>query len=80
VGATLLTFSLASSAFLFPLLLGGGKVRLMSNHIYEIIFTTFNFSEAAVAAVVFLVTTFGIIAIIPWAVRKATETLETRST
>jgi putative spermidine/putrescine transport system permease protein len=80
VGATLLTFALASSAFLFPLLLGGGKVRLMSNHIYEIIFTTFNFSDAAVAAIVLLVATFGIVAVIPWAIRKGMTVLEVRAT
>lgn len=78
VGTALLTFSVGSSAFLFPLLLGGGKVRLMSNHIYEIIFTTFNFSRAAVAAVVFLVSTVAIVAVIPWALRKAARAAEAR--
>jgi putative spermidine/putrescine transport system permease protein len=55
VGAGILTFSVAISSFLFPLLLGGGKVRMMSNHIYELIFVSFDIPFAAATAAIFLI-------------------------
>jgi len=57
VGAGVLTLSVAVSAFLFPLLLGGGRVRMMSNHIYELIFINFDIPYAAATALIFLVVT-----------------------
>jgi putative spermidine/putrescine transport system permease protein len=69
-GAAILTFSLAASAFLFPLLLGGGKVRMMSNHIYELIFVAFDIPYAAANAVVFLISTVALIAGLLFLVRS----------
>lgn len=54
VGAGVLTFSVAISSFLFPLLLGGGRVRMMSNQVYDLIFTSFDIPYAAATAVIFL--------------------------
>jgi putative spermidine/putrescine transport system permease protein len=54
VGAGVLTFSVAISSFLFPLLLGGGRVRMMSNQIYDLIFTSFDIPFGAATAVIFL--------------------------
>lgn len=55
IGAGILTFSVALSSFLFPLLLGGGKVRMMSNQVYDLIFVNFDIPYAAATAVIFLV-------------------------
>src|SRR5690606_16997608 len=55
VAASSLAFAMALSAFLFPLVLGGGRVRMVANAIYEHIFTSFDIPFAAAAATVFLV-------------------------
>lgn len=70
IGASVLTFSVAVGAFLFPLLLGGGKVQMMSNHIYDIIFVTFDIPYAAAAAMVFLVTAVPLIVMLPLLIRQ----------
>ena len=49
-----LCFGLGLSAFLFPLLLGGGRVRLMANFIYDEIFVSFNLPFAAASSAIFL--------------------------
>lgn len=54
VVAASLTFSIALSSFLFPLLLGGGRVRMMANYIYERLFVTYDAPLAAATSVVFL--------------------------
>lgn len=64
VGAGILTLSVAVSSFLFPLLLGGGKVRMMSNHIYELIFINFDIPFAAATAVIFLLTTILLVSLL----------------
>ncbi|MFH1137096.1 MAG: ABC transporter permease [Pseudomonadota bacterium] len=51
-----LTFALALSSFLFPLLLGGGRVKMMSNIIYEKIAVSYDLPFAAVLAVMLLLT------------------------
>ena len=55
VEATSLTYSLALSAFLFPMMLGGGKVKMMSNIIYENIYVTFDLPFAGALATILLV-------------------------
>lgn len=55
VAASALTFAVSLSSFLFPLVLGGGRVRLISNEIYDQIFVSFDIPFAATAATVFLV-------------------------
>lgn len=49
-----LTFALALSSFLFPLLLGGGRVKMMSNIIYEKIAISYDLPFAAVLAIMLL--------------------------
>ena len=51
-----LTFALALSSFLFPLLLGGGRVKMMSNIIYEKIAISYDLPFAAVLAMMLLLT------------------------
>ncbi len=55
VAGMTLCFGLGLSAFLFPLMLGGGRVRLMANFIYDEIFVSFNLPFAAAASAIFLV-------------------------
>ncbi len=54
VAASSLTFAVALSSFLFPLVLGGGRYRMASNAIYEHIFEAFNVPMAAASAMIFL--------------------------
>ena len=49
-----LTFALALSSFLFPLLLGGGRVKMISNIIYEKIAISYDLPFAAVLAIMLL--------------------------
>ena len=42
LGGTLITFALAASAFSFPLILGGGRVRVMSLEIRQRMLFTLN--------------------------------------
>lgn len=51
-----LCLALALSAFLFPLMLGGGRVRMVANYIYDQIFVSFNLPFAAAVSLVFLLT------------------------
>lgn len=55
IAASSLAFAMALSSFVFPLILGGGRVRMVANSIYEYIFTSFDFPFAAATATVFLV-------------------------
>jgi len=54
IEAACLTFALALSSFLFPLLLGGGRVKMISNIIYEKISVSYDLPFAAVLAIVLL--------------------------
>ncbi|WP_430397439.1 ABC transporter permease [Ferrovibrio sp.] len=73
VGAGILTLSVAVSSFLFPLLLGGGKVRMMSNHIYELIFINFDIPFAAATAVIFLLTTIILVSLLTFVLGALTN-------
>ncbi|MBB5214283.1 ABC transporter permease [Parapusillimonas granuli] len=55
ISASSLAFALALSSFVFPLILGGGRVRMVANSIYEHIFTSFDFPFAAATATIFLI-------------------------
>ncbi|ALM85988.1 ABC transporter permease [Bordetella sp. N] len=55
VAACSLSFAISLSTFAFPLVLGGGRMRMVANSIYENIFSTFNVPYAAAIATVFLV-------------------------
>ncbi len=61
VVAASLTYSLALSSFLFPLLLGGGRVRMVANHIYERLFVAYDVPFAAATSAVFLALSFAVI-------------------
>lgn len=54
IEAVSLTYSLALSAFLFPMMLGGGRVKMMANVIYEAMYITYNFSFAGTLATILL--------------------------
>lgn len=54
ISAIVLTFSVTISAFLFPLLLGGGRVIMAANLIYERLNSTFNMPAAAAMSFLFL--------------------------
>jgi len=73
VGGAALAFSLAISAFAFPLLLGGGRVRLISNYIYDQLFVAFDLPFAAAVSTLFLAVALAILlaffAIERWATR-----------
>jgi putative spermidine/putrescine transport system permease protein len=55
VAAASLSFAGALSAFLFPELLGGGRVRMAANLIYERIITDYNLPRVAAMAALFLI-------------------------
>jgi putative spermidine/putrescine transport system permease protein len=55
VSAASLSFAGALSAFLFPELLGGGRVHMASNVIFETMLTDFNLPRVAAMAALFLV-------------------------
>jgi len=62
--AASLTFAGALSAFLFPELLGGGRVHMASNVIYETILTDYNLPRVAAMAALFLVLTLSFLGIL----------------
>jgi putative spermidine/putrescine transport system permease protein len=71
VGAAILTYSLAVSAFSYPLLLGGGRVQFVSNYIYDILFVNFDIPYAAATAAIFLVATLAVMSMLPLILRFA---------
>jgi putative spermidine/putrescine transport system permease protein len=67
LSAASLSFAGALSAFLFPELLGGGRVHMASNVIYETILTDLNLPRVAAMAALFLVlalSAFAVLAIV----------------
>jgi len=54
ISAATLCFAGALSAFLFPELLGGGRVHMAANWIYESVITDFNLPRVAAMAALFL--------------------------
>jgi len=71
VAAASLTFAGALSAFLFPELLGGGRVHMASNVIYETILTDFNLPRVAAMAALFLVLALAALALLGVAQRRS---------
>jgi len=59
--AATLVYSLALSSFVFPLLLGGGRVQFVSDAIYSKIVVSFDRPYAAAASAVYLVVALGTI-------------------
>ena len=54
VGAALLTFTVTLSSFLFPLLLGGGRVQMAASLIYDKMQNSFDMPTAAAMSILFL--------------------------
>jgi putative spermidine/putrescine transport system permease protein len=73
VSAVSLSFAGALSAFLFPELLGGGRVHMASNVIYETILTDFNLPRVAAMAALFLILALAALALLA-AVQRSTST------
>jgi putative spermidine/putrescine transport system permease protein len=70
VSAASLSFAGALSAFLFPELLGGGRVHMAANVIYESIVTDFNLPRVAAMAVLFLLLALATLGLIGLAQRR----------
>lgn len=64
VSAASLSFAGALSAFLFPELLGGGRVHMASNVIFETMLTDFNLPRVAAMAALFLMLALGALALL----------------
>jgi putative spermidine/putrescine transport system permease protein len=71
VEAASLTLSLSLSSFLFPMMLGGGKVKMMSNIIYETIFVTYDFPFAGTLATILLVVSLAVVVLMTMLQRVA---------
>jgi putative spermidine/putrescine transport system permease protein len=71
VEAASLTYSLSLSAFLFPMMLGGGRVKMMSNVIYETIYVTFDFPFAGTMATILLVVSIAVVVLMSLLQRTA---------
>lgn len=65
-----LVYSIALASFLFPMVLGGGKVRMVANQIYDRMFTEYDVPYAAATAVVFLISAFASIWLINLVAKK----------
>ena len=65
-----LIYSIALASFLFPMLLGGGKVRMVANQIYDRMFVEYDVPFAAATAVVFLISAFASIWLINLIAKK----------
>lgn len=65
-----LVYSIALASFLFPMILGGGKVRMIANQIYDRMFTEYDIPYAAATAVVFLLSAFLSIWLISFIAKK----------
>ena len=65
-----LVYSIALASFLFPMLLGGGKVRMVANQIYDRMFVEYDIPYAAATAVVFLISAFASIWLMAFVAKK----------
>lgn len=73
VSAASLSFAGAMSAFLFPELLGGGRVHMASNVIFETILTDFNLPRVAAMAALFLLLALAALALLGALERRSTR-------
>lgn len=76
-GATLV-FAISMSAFAYPLLLGGGRVRLASNYIYEQLYVSFDLPYAAAVATIFLIVSLASLTLM-FTLERATSRIVRRS-
>lgn len=71
----ILVYSIALASFLFPMLLGGSKVRLIANQIYDRMFVENDIPYAAATTVVFLISAFASIWLISFIAKKIEKSL-----
>ena len=69
-----LVFALSIGAYLTPVLLGGGRIRLLSPLIYEEINSLVDWSLGATLSMVLLVAGVGVVASVPWLVARRRST------
>jgi putative spermidine/putrescine transport system permease protein len=79
LSAASLSFAGALSAFLFPELLGGGRVHMASNVIYETILTDLDLPRVAAMAALFLVLALSAFAVLAVAQRWTAGLWRTRA-
>jgi len=79
IAAASLSFAGALSAFLFPELLGGGRVRMAANLIYERIVTDYNLPRVAAMAALFLILALAALAMLAMVQRAFARPLTVRS-
>jgi putative spermidine/putrescine transport system permease protein len=64
VGALTLAFALSISTFTTPVIIGGGRVLLLANTLYDTMFTSMNFPFASALAIITLVFSLFLVAFI----------------
>lgn len=67
VSGTLLVFSVSMSAFITPALMGGRRVRMVGQQIYEEVLTAYDWPGAASLTVVLVVLMLGLVCLALWA-------------
>ncbi len=70
LSGTVTIFAWTLSAFATPQLVGGGKVNMVSNMVYQLGFSNFDFPFAATLSLVSLVLIFGILGLLNVAMRR----------
>jgi putative spermidine/putrescine transport system permease protein len=63
MSGVLLVFVEALSAFVLPALLGGRKVRMIGNQVFDLLLVAYNAAEASTLTVVLVVTTLAVISV-----------------
>ena len=63
MSGALLVFVEALSAFVLPALLGGRKVRMIGNQVFDLLLVAYNAAEASTLTVVLVVTTLAVISV-----------------
>lgn len=69
LSGTVTVFAWTLSAFATPQLVGGGKVNMISNMVYQLGFSNFDFPFAATLSLVSLILIFGILRLLSFGVR-----------
>ena len=67
VSGTLLVFSVSMSAFITPALMGGRRVRMVGQQIYEEVLTAYDWPGAASLTIVLVVLMLGLVCLALWA-------------
>lgn len=74
LSGTVTIFAWTLSAFATPQLVGGGKVNMISNMVYQLGFSNFDFPFAATLSLVSLALIFGILGLLGVAMRRLEQT------